>query len=63
VQVLEETGPAQPALPTFDDSNVDAYWTDKNPLNLVKVAGHGVTVIVTGQSGYNLTVNVAKPAS
>jgi immune inhibitor A len=51
------------AKPTFDDSSPTAYWDATNPQNSVKVAGHGVTATVTGDSGGVLSVAVANPAS
>ncbi|GAB4046158.1 immune inhibitor A domain-containing protein [Catellatospora paridis] len=36
----------QAAIPTFDDTNPDAYWNAANPLNSVKVAGNGVKISV-----------------
>ena len=45
-QMLRENGvptevPSQPAIPTFDDSNPNAYWDSTNPWNSTKVAGSG----------------------
>lgn len=51
------------AKPTFDDSDPLAYWSSVNPQNSVKVAGHGVTATVTGETGGVLSVAVANPAS
>jgi immune inhibitor A len=49
------------ALPTFDDTNPLAYFSDLNPLNGVIVAGHGVTATVTGHDGKALLVSVDNP--
>ncbi len=37
----------QPAIPTFDDSDPNRYWSAANPLSSVKVAGQGVKIKVT----------------
>ena len=50
-------------IPTFDDSNPTAYYSDANPQNSVKVAGHGVKATVTAESGNVLTVSVVNPAA
>ena len=49
------------AMPTFDDTNPLAYYSDLNKLNSVMVAGHGVTVTVTGHEGSALIVSVDNP--
>ena len=54
---------SQPAMPTFDDSDPVRYWSSANRLGSTQVAGVGVTMTVTGQSGYNLTVDVDNPES
>lgn len=41
------TVPSQPAIPTFDDSDPNAYWSAKNPWASTKVAGSGTTMTVT----------------
>ncbi len=55
--------PSSAALPTFDDSDPDAYYSSKNALGSTKVAGFGVRATVTGQSKDGLlTVSVTNPA-
>lgn len=41
------TVPSQPAIPTFDDSDVNRYWSAANPGASTKVAGSGTTMTVT----------------
>ena len=38
--------PSSPAMPTFDDSVVDRYWSVANPWASTKVAGSGTTMTV-----------------
>jgi len=54
--------PGGPGIATFNDTNPDAYWSDTNPQNSVKVAGVGVKVTVTGDRGPDLTISVVNPA-
>ena len=61
VQTVAACAPANDGIPTFADSNPAAYYSASNPQNSVKVAGHGVTATVTGQSGNVLTVSVVNP--
>ena len=62
VKTLEALVPSTPGIPTFTDAKADAYFSSTNPLGGVYVAGHGVTVTVTGQtSGSTMTVDVANP--
>jgi immune inhibitor A len=62
VQTLSVTVPASAPIPTFDDTNVDAYWNSAWPYSSVKVAGHGVTATVTTQvTNGALTVSVSNP--
>jgi immune inhibitor A len=61
VQTVAACAPANDGIPTFNDSNPAAYYAASNPQNSVKVAGHGVTATVTGQSGNVLTVSVVNP--
>ncbi|WP_392545362.1 immune inhibitor A domain-containing protein [Oryzobacter telluris] len=49
--------------PTFDDSDVNAYYDLAAPQNSVKVAGVGVTATVTGGTTGSLTVKVSNPAA
>jgi immune inhibitor A len=54
--------PSNPGIPTFDDSDPDAYWSAKNPWGSTKVAGVGVTATVLSQDdGGNLVVSVTNP--
>ena len=65
VQQVEAVGSDGKRLqtPTFTDADEDAYFSPLNPLAGVYVAGHGVTVTVTGQTtGGTMTVDVANPA-
>ena len=52
---------SQPAIPTFDDTNVDRYWSALNPMASTKVAGSGTTISVvdTSTNGDAMLVNVA----
>ena len=61
VETLAACAPANAGIATFDDTNPDAYYSAANPQNSVKVAGHGVTATVTGQSGNVLSVDVTNP--
>ena len=63
VQTLAACAAANPGIPTFDDSNPTAYYSNADTQNSVKVAGHGVTATVTGQSGDVLTVTIVNPAA
>jgi len=42
--------PSQPAIPTFDDSDPDRYWSAANPWNSTKVAGSGTRITVKSMS-------------
>ncbi|MQA78682.1 MAG: M6 family metalloprotease domain-containing protein [Streptosporangiales bacterium] len=57
-QVVVANVKAQPAVRTFDDSKPNAYWSGKNPQHSVKVAGVGVKIQVTGQTGGGNTMKV-----
>jgi len=61
VQVLEACQDDTAPIATFDDSDVDAYWSSANPLSSTKVAGIGVTAEVLRQEGDNLVVEVTNP--
>jgi len=52
---------SQPAIPTFDDTNVDGYWSALNPMASTKVAGTGtsISVVDTSKQGDQMIVNVA----
>jgi len=52
--------PSQPAIPTFDDSDVNRYWSSANPWSSTKVAGSGtrMTVSKTADGGNELQVKV-----
>jgi immune inhibitor A len=63
VQLLAATAPSNPGIATFDDTDVDAYWSSLNPLSSALVAGHGVTMTVTDQvTGGTMTVTVNNPS-
>jgi immune inhibitor A len=62
IQTLEACSPGGAAIPTFDDTDVNAYWSAGNPQNSVRVAGVGVEVTVTGDKGQDLTISVVNPA-
>ena len=61
VQTVAACAPASAAIPTFDDSDPDAYYDPSNPQGSTKVAGAGVKATVTGQNGNVLTVQVTNP--
>ena len=61
IQTVAACAPANAGIPVFDDTNPTAYWTDLNPQNSVKVAGHGVKATVTAEAGNVLTVDVVNP--
>jgi immune inhibitor A len=63
VQTLAACAAANAGIATFDDSNPTAYYSTADVQNSVKVAGHGVTATVTGQSGNLLTVSVVNTAA
>ena len=52
--------PSSPAIPTFDDSDVNRYWSSANPWSSTKVAGSGTTTTVskTTDGGNELQVKV-----
>ena len=54
------TVPSSPAIPTFDDSDPNRYWSAANPWGSTKVAGSGTTMTVakTTDSGNELQVKV-----
>lgn len=63
VETLTASAPSNPGIPTFTDTDVDAYWSADNPLSSALVAGHGVVVTVTDQvTNGTLTVSVTNPA-
>lgn len=49
-------------MPTFDDTDPNAYYSSAAPQNSVKVGGAGVKATVTEDVGGFLTVNVTNPA-
>ncbi|MGW9632293.1 immune inhibitor A domain-containing protein [Agromyces sp. NPDC055520] len=62
VDYVSAVAPTGAQTATFDDSAVDAFNHPSNPLGGVQVAGHGVTVTVTGQvTGGTMTVDVHNP--
>ncbi|WP_191563425.1 immune inhibitor A domain-containing protein [Janibacter melonis] len=50
----------QAAIPKFDDTNVDKYWSAKNPQGSTKVAGSGTTIEVLSGTGDNMQVQVSR---
>jgi len=52
---------SQQAIPTFNDSDPNRYWSKFNPLGSTKVAGSGtmITVVDTSTNGDQMLVNVA----
>ena len=63
VESVAATAPSSPAMPTFDDTNPNAYYDSTNPSNSTLVAGAGVTVTVTSQvTGGTMTIDVNDPA-
>jgi len=54
------TVPSSPAIPTFDDSDANRYWSSENPWASTKVAGSGTTMTVskTTDGGNELQVMV-----
>lgn len=57
---VAQTVPSQPAIPVFDDSDVDRYWSSANPWSSTKVAGTGTSMTVkkTRDGGNELEVKV-----
>ncbi|MFC8504272.1 immune inhibitor A domain-containing protein [Pedococcus sp. NPDC057267] len=55
------TVPSRPGIPTFDDSNPNAYWDATNPWNSTKVAGSGTVMKVnkSADGGNELQVQVS----
>jgi immune inhibitor A len=53
--------PSRPAIPTFDDSNPNAYWDSTNPWSSTKVAGSGTVMKVnkSENGGNELQVQVS----
>ncbi len=53
--------PSSPAIPTFDDSDPNRYWSSLNPWASTKVAGSGTTMTVskTTDGGNELQVKVS----
>ena len=51
---------SSPAIPTFDDSVADRYWSADNPWSSTKVAGSGtsLTVLKSSDGGNLLQVKV-----
>jgi immune inhibitor A len=63
VETVGATAPGDGGIATFDDTDVDGYWSSDNPLDSTYVAGHGVTVEVTGQNaGGTMTIEVTNPS-
>jgi len=61
VKTLEACAPSTAGIATFDDTDPLKYWSSADPMNSVKVAGHGVKVTVTGDKGTDLAINVVDP--
>jgi immune inhibitor A len=61
VKTLEACAPSTAGIQTFDDTDPLKYWSSADPLNSVKVAGHGVQVTVTGDRGTDLAIDVVNP--
>jgi immune inhibitor A len=53
--------PSQRAIPTFDDTNPDRYWSALNPKASTKVAGTGtkISVLDTSRNGDLMTILVS----
>jgi immune inhibitor A len=53
--------PSQRAIPTFDDTNPDRYWSVLNPMASTKVAGSGtkISVLDTSRNADLMTVLVS----
>lgn len=52
------TVPSQRAMPTFDDSDPERYWSAANPWSSVKVAGTGTKIQVLSGTGDTMNVRV-----
>ena len=52
--------PSQPAIPTFDDSDPNRYWSAANPTNSVKVAGTGTKIEVVLELGLPIGTSLIK---
>ena len=63
VTTLAACAPSVPGIPTFDDTDPDAYYSAADPQNSVRVAGHGTRITVTGDAGDDLTISVVNPAA
>jgi len=52
--------PSQPAIPTFNDSDPNRYWSADNPMASTKVAGSGtqISVLSTSTNGDQMSVQV-----
>ncbi|NMM22655.1 MAG: M6 family metalloprotease domain-containing protein, partial [Phycicoccus sp.] len=57
---VETVVASQPAIPTFDDTDPNRYWSADNPWASTKVAGSGTTISVlsTSTDGDHLSVQV-----
>lgn len=61
-QPMDTTVAPSVALPSFDDTRPDRYWSAQNPYGSTLVAGHGVVATVNSQvSGGTLVVSVNNP--
>jgi immune inhibitor A len=61
VETRDACAHTAPAIPVFDDSEEDAYYSAANPQGSTMVAGHGVRVTVTGDRGDDLQISVVNP--
>ena len=61
IRSVEACAPTSPAMPTFDDSDPNRYWSAANPWGSTKVAGVGVKATVVKEKGGFLTVKVSNP--
>ena len=62
VETVDAPAPSNPGIPTFNDGEEDAYYSEDNPLSSTLLAGHGVEVTVTDQNtGGTMTIEVSNP--
>jgi len=62
ITTLDACAPTNNGIAVFDDTNPDTYYSTANPQGSVKVAGHGVKVTITGDTGNDLTISVTNPS-
>jgi immune inhibitor A len=63
VETLAACAASRPGVAEFNDADPLAYWDEGNPLNSVKVNGHGVTVTVVSGGDGDLVISVVNPAA